>query len=195
MTVPFMIPYKFTNGVGNLINAAQLNTNFQAVDQPLALAAPLASPKFLPPLTWSGSGFLYSDAGGNWLIGNAQGVMRTLAGPTASESTPHMAGISSGVSAITPAASGTVLVIAVGGAVAGGANYLVQLAYGTGNGPVGGAAATGTPIGPQQISTTGNVSTFGVSALLSGLTIGQPYWFDLRYTSILSGITLVAVEW
>lgn len=59
---------------------------------------------------------------------------------------------------------------------------IVQLYYGIGTPPANGAAATGTAVGlPQtfQAASGGSLSPFSLTGLITGLTPGTSYWFDL----------------
>lgn len=69
----------------------------------------------------------------------------------------------------------------VANSVSGGETDL-QFYYGTGTPPIAGAAATGTATGSQmryQASTGGAWGPFSKSVLVTGLTPGASYWFDL----------------
>ena len=59
---------------------------------------------------------------------------------------------------------------------------LTRLHYGTGTPPTAGAAATGTAVSGDQYSLNGapanQICTFGMAAIITGLTKGTTYWFD-----------------
>lgn len=100
----------------------------------------------------------------------------------------QMAGLGSHL-AITPLKSGKVRVSATVSLIAGASTNapVVKWAFGTGAAPVAQAAATGTV--PETVSgavegTVAGLSAlnaaFTVSIVISGLTLGTAYWFDLQ---------------
>ena len=96
----------------------------------------------------------------------------------------------------TPTSSGKVLVTFSGFIDIGGAANLdarVRLAYGTGSSPANNTVATGT--------LTGNISegindafTFTCTTIITGLSLGTDYWFDLTGISIGGGDAATALE-
>jgi hypothetical protein len=98
--------------------------------------------------------------------------------------------------AFTPASSGKVIIIVTGtvicpSATAAGDGIKWQLCYGTGTAPANAAAVTGTAVGVFQSYTNantvlaGDVATpFTAVGVVTGLTVGTAYWFDLAAESI-----------
>jgi hypothetical protein len=89
-----------------------------------------------------------------------------------------------GTCKLTPATTGRVMIAFnyggsnASGTTAGG-GYGIQ--YGTGTAPVLGAAVTGTQLGSRPVVTTAAGQTFPIAqgGLITGLTIGTQYWFDV----------------
>ncbi len=115
--------------------------------------------------------------------------------------------------AITPASSGTILIIVSGtvvapaGTTAGlGINY--QLSYGTGTAPSNAGTLAGTQVG--AIQTYENTATvvaadvhipFSTQAVVTGLAVGTAYWIDLAAESVgtisdmgLANVSVSAIE-
>lgn len=123
--------------------------------------------------------------------------------PTASPSgTGSMAGMGAAF-AFTPTRNGRVLVtvhghVTIPAAAAAGAGLLMNLFYGTGTAPANGAAVTGTQATPALRAITGVPVTgldqrpFVLIAMLTGLTVGTPYWVDMLTTQGLAagGVTV-----
>lgn len=94
---------------------------------------------------------------------------------------------------ITPLITGKVMVI-ISGCMKNTTNTdgtQTQIRYGTGTAPTNGASLTGTTAGglvhydnPAGLTIHVPVT---VQAIVSGLTIGTPYWFDLSLASITGG--------
>lgn len=66
----------------------------------------------------------------------------------------------------------------------------VQIRYGTGTAPVNGAALTGTAIGPfsETLGLGANILVpFTTKAIITGLTAGTAYWFDLAEFAVTGG--------
>jgi hypothetical protein len=59
----------------------------------------------------------------------------------------------------------------------------VQLSYGTGTAPANGAALTGTAVGTALGTSAGPSVPVTLSAIISGLTLGTPYWIDIIQVS------------
>lgn len=84
--------------------------------------------------------------------------------------------------AITPTATGRVMVIMSGDA--GGTTLTAgtkEVRYGTGSAPTNGAATTGTAATPTRTFNNANTSRgeWSLQGIVSGLTVGTAYWFDL----------------
>jgi hypothetical protein len=83
---------------------------------------------------------------------------------------------------ITPTFSGKVLAMIVTGGIKGAASFAsqAQMRYGSGAIPFNGSPAAGTAIGTTMI-TQNDGSLLGATfcAVITGLTIGTRYWFDL----------------
>jgi len=105
--------------------------------------------------------------------------------------------------AFTPSRNGRVMVtvhghVTIPAAAAAGAGLLMNLFYGTGTAPANGAASTGTQATPAQRAITGVAVTaadqrpFVLIAMLTGLTVGTPYWVDMLTTQGLAagGVTV-----
>jgi hypothetical protein len=72
----------------------------------------------------------------------------------------------------------------------------VIIAFGTGTPPANGAAATGTTVGVNTIFTdltglTTNGAPFSKHAIITGLTPGTFYWFDLQFKAVTGGTASV----
>jgi hypothetical protein len=106
---------------------------------------------------------------------------------TTSSTTPIMAGSGSVNSwALTPAHSTRVRVTVTGTIFQGTSGIFAeaQLRYGTGTAPTAGAADTGTAAGSivQFVPTGASArAPFSLSAIITGLTAGTTYWFDVAY--------------
>lgn len=120
-------------------------------------------------------------------------------GPTGGwGTTPLMVGLNF---AFTPIASGKCFLIVAGIArnITGGAVTITGY-YGTGTAPAAGAVVPGgaTVFGPTQHVVTTSASqqaTFIVMQVISGLTVGVPYWFDLAIsTASGTGATVLDVQ-
>lgn len=65
-----------------------------------------------------------------------------------------------------------------------------RIAYGTGTAPVNGAALTGTVVGSAQLGLTGSANSavaFSNTVIVTGLTLGTAYWFDLQQRTLVGG--------
>jgi hypothetical protein len=134
-------------------------------------------------------------AGGTVTCSTPTGTdQKSIASPTAPSSTSAflMQGLAG---AITPTASGNMLITIAGtmvttnGTIDFGVAY--QVSYGTGTAPTSNAALTGTQAGTVQTYTTGAAVTagdvaqpFSVTVLVTGLTPGTTYWVDLAAKAI-----------
>jgi len=125
------------------------------------------------------------------------------ANPATTSAGPVMAGLG-GTCHLTPVYGSRVMLtftLIVFNTVATG-SVLVQMRYGTGTAPTNGAAASGTAIGSNLSSQSINANaplSITVHALITGLTPGTAYWFDLTQqagggTATLQNITCTAVE-
>ena len=98
---------------------------------------------------------------------------------------------------VTPNASGKVLV-AFDGAIGNTTPQKYSQAtifFGTGTPPANGAAPVGTPVGGKAIclsNLSGEIAPLCVKAVIGGLTIGVPYWFDLSILTQAGGQALIA---
>ena len=81
-------------------------------------------------------------------------------------------------------------------------NVSVEARYGTGTPPANGAAATGTVLGSPQVGQSAFANsrfTWSVGGIITGLTPGTAYWFDLNVlvsagTGALTNISCAAME-
>ncbi len=97
---------------------------------------------------------------------------------------------------ITPLTTGTIVlrIEAVGlstvAPASGGCSY--ALYYGSGTAPVNGAAVTGNSTGGQSAFAPGTGGMpFSLMAVVVGLSVGTPYWFDLAILAVISGTASV----
>lgn len=147
--------------------------------------------------------FLYDNGG---ILGNQTLGTRTsnesISNPTGTTNTAAyvMCGIAQ---TFTPVTSGKVLVFLSGKAnnATAADGIAIQMAYGTGTAPINGATATGTVATGLTINSTNSMFIpFTLVALVTGLTLGTAYWFDLQQeafvggTASLYGLSYVAVE-
>ncbi|MEM3844811.1 MAG: hypothetical protein QXU98_03820 [Candidatus Parvarchaeota archaeon] len=107
--------------------------------------------------------------------------------------TPANAGL--GVT-YTPSTTGRILIIVTGQVGNTNANEgaNIQLAYGTGTSPTNGSQATGTVLGNSYAVMSGinnQYFPFTFTYVLTGLTIGTRYWFDLQANVIGSGNVMI----
>lgn len=116
-------------------------------------------------------------------IGVSQSVSGSIVAPTGpAGTTPYMIGLGG---TFTPNLSGKCFIELAGVALnttGGGGNINVAGRYGTGTPPIAGAGVTGTAFGiAQHIITNANTVQIGftVIGIVSGLTLGTPYWIDL----------------
>lgn len=95
--------------------------------------------------------------------------------------------------AITPAVTGTIMIMISGDATATSTDgYKYQLRYGTGSAPANGAALTGTAAGSLvTIATVANKTPFSTQAIVTGLTPATAYWFDLALAAVTAGTASV----
>jgi len=129
--------------------------------------------------------------------------------PTGNSSTSayKMMGLGADVShpcKITPAATGRIrfTIIANGGNTSGADYGSFELYYGSGTAPANAASVTGTEIGGPWIGQANVVGTnpLNAEAIVTGLTVGTAYWFDLAAeagtagTTALSSVSCLAQE-
>jgi hypothetical protein len=111
-----------------------------------------------------------------------------------------MAGFSAGIPTIAPQASGVFLVTITGiwRTDATGGSRVLQLRYGTGNGPANGAANQGTLIGAELrssfIHSIGEGDWFSMAGLILSATIGDSLWVDLAFGATGAGGGTMSVE-
>ncbi len=135
-------------------------------------------------------------------------VARTPANQTALASATYVnngfGAIASIPCALTPTVTGRVLVAWSGDIVenATAQTATLQMVYGTGAAPANGSAVTGTAIGGELawVSLTGQLTIpFALTYLITGLTPGTAYYFDIAGkssagTAQLTNCNFMAVE-
>ncbi len=143
------------------------------------------------------------DAGTVVALSGGEGTEQAQPGnPTASTSaTGVMMGLAG---AITPATTGRVLFFISGDVqnTNSATTSTIQLYYGTGSAPANQAAITGSAIGAAlKASEAGaaQVLPFMVQAIVTGLTLGTAYWFDVSLaasanTSTIKDVSVTAFE-
>jgi hypothetical protein len=95
--------------------------------------------------------------------------------------------------AFTPGRSGTLLVQVEGQMQnsTSGDGAVAKIYYGTGTAPSNGASLTGTQKGkPAQVDAFSSASKkwpFGLTTVITGLTVGTAYWIDLGLAAITGG--------
>lgn len=150
------------------------------------------------------SGKLVIGAGCPGVIG-AVLQTTTVTAPTGTTSgTPVMMGLGA-TCKITPVTSGRVR-MGIRGALGNTAATITsnsQFKYGTGTAPANAAASTGTSVGGNIGVTSpagaSAVSAFAQEAVLSGLTVGTQYWFDIALgvnagASVMNAVSCDAFE-
>jgi hypothetical protein len=188
-------PYAFKAGFSNT-GATTLNVNaLGAKAVQLAGRALLANDitsGFYYGVVYDGTNFQLMYSSARSPLGAPAAVNAFPANPTATTSTSLvMMGL--GASApITPNRSGTLLFIISGNAqnTTAGSAFAYQLRYGTGAAPANGAALAGT-LAATQVNdlpnSTGNAVPFSTQGIITGLTIGTAYWFDLGLAAVIAG--------
>lgn len=71
-----------------------------------------------------------------------------------------------------------------------------QARFGTGSAPANGAAASGTAVGSAivaQASAANSIAPFKAGGIITGLTPGTAYWFDLSLFTLIAGSTAAAM--
>lgn len=111
-------------------------------------------------------------------------VQTTPASPTGTTSASIMMGLGNNAK-LTPLYSTRVYVVFTGNAsVNAVASWNAIFKFGTGTAPVNGAAVTGTTVGPtiQGTASTANFPIMlSLPVIITGLTPGTAYWFDLAF--------------
>ena len=116
------------------------------------------------------------------------------ANPTAPASTAafKMQGLAG---AITPGKTGSVLIVISGDIISSvttaGVGIKYQLSYGTGAAPANAGALAGTQVGtireytnPATVVAADVFIPFTISAVVTGLSLGTPYWVDLAAEAV-----------
>lgn len=136
-----------------------------------------------------------------WGVYDATGAfLTTMARPSiqlTSPANPALTASTTGVMmgnavAFTPTNTGRVLVTVTGMAKNSvvGDGTSAQLRFGTGGAPANGAALTGTTAGVYKnmiASTAAGVQGFAISVIITTLTVGTAYWFDLAVKAVTGG--------
>jgi hypothetical protein len=125
----------------------------------------------------------------SWLAPAAASVKGTANVAIGSFATALPSGVHAGAGAaggqitLSATSSGKVLMMASGSATCAtaGNSWQIYLRYGTGTPPATGAATTGTSAGVTQWQiTSGNARTpWAIQGVVTGLTPGTQYWFDI----------------
>jgi|SRR5882724_19597 len=141
-------------------------------------------------------------------IGRAMNEATFSAGLTNPTGTTSTTGLMMGLGStwkLTPVYS-TRVVLSINGSgactVATG-SFTIQPRFGTGTAPANAAALTGTTMGNASIgwsAVANSVTPFAWYFILTGLTAGTAYWFDVSLatstgTSVLSSLTATAMEY
>ena len=117
---------------------------------------------------------------------------QTLLNPTGTTSaTGVMMGLGASY-AITPTFSGNVRVEIQGNSTNNTLNdgCSLKLAYGTSTAPTNGAASAGTLFGSllnTKVPAASAPQPFAIAGLVTGLTLGTPYWFDILLARLTGG--------
>jgi len=158
----------------------------------LANYAPINNPTFTGTVTIPAGA---SIAG--YLRTTGRATAEVLGSTTAntSSTTQVMAGLGSNFH-ITPLVTGTLQVSIQANlsntTLGDGANVILR--YGTGTAPANGAAAVGTTVGntvSMAASGAGATAPINVSGVVTGLTLGTPYWFDFGYWASTGGAAAI----
>jgi hypothetical protein len=137
---------------------------------------------------------LIKNSGANydtiWSTASGVTLQSAQANPGATTSTTGvMAGLAQ---TITPARSGKIVIFIAGNGYNNTAadGYSCQIRYGTGTAPANGAAPVGTAIGATaqgHSAASGYRSSFCLTALVTGLTVGTAVWIDLLEAAVTGG--------
>ena len=132
-------------------------------------------------------------------------IQVTSAAPTGTSSagTLVMLGLAG---SITPSVTGRVLFMVSGNFASGTTNDggAAQISYGTGGAPSNGGGLTGTQVGNLATMTADLAGSdkmpFSTQFMVSTLTVGTVYWFDLAFEALTGGtfsittVTMTAME-
>lgn len=121
----------------------------------------------------------------------------TYATPANPTGTSNTSGLHAGLAvALTPQVTGRVNIRVCGNLSnstgTAGNGCKVQIRYGTGSAPANAAALTGTAVGTVvsallERATANDPLPFALEAVVSGLTLGTAYWFDISEAAIAAG--------
>ena len=117
--------------------------------------------------------------------------------PADPSTTTSTTGVMMGLAgSITPAYSGTIMIVISGDIDNNGNNNgaQVQIRYGTGSAPANAAALTGTTTGSLVKFAENNSSIrapFHLNSIVTGLTTGTAYWIDVSLASITGGTSRI----
>jgi hypothetical protein len=134
-----------------------------------------------------------SDGSGNWTVhhytraAKAASLAASVASPTGTTSaTQLMMGLGS-TFALTPKVSGRIHLTISGDFASAAAVFgTATLMYGTGTAPSNGAGTAGTQAGSNITAVPNSTSIsmpFSKTVIITGLTVGTAYWFDLKLSS------------
>lgn len=152
---------------------------------------------------WQLVGYVPSQAAGN-SYAYAEAVDASPTGTTSG--TAKMQGIGLLGASITPTTSGKVLAIVsgTGGNATTSDGGIINMRYGTGTAPSNGDATTGTLLSGtnRELDFPGasEVASFAAQRVITGLTLGTAYWFDLDSAAVgggtfdLTHVTLTLTE-
>jgi hypothetical protein len=163
------------NSSGNIVNLNNVTTSF--------------------PSTQGAKGSFYqNDGAGNISWSTAPASFFAPSNPTGTTSlfpTTKMMGLGSTVT-ITPSTTGRILFICSLTSInnTGGDGGLGIWSYGTGSAPANGVAATGTGFTNFSRATSpynSSSESMSMTGILTGLTTGTAYWFDLQLCAVGGG--------
>jgi hypothetical protein len=153
-----------------------------------------------PPEVLVGKYRVRQNSQGQLSIVNSAGVevaaitpQVVTAAPANPAGTTSTVGVMAGLGvAFTPLSTGRVEVSIAGNAAnsAAGDGAAFQIRYGTGAAPANGAALTGTAAGGlAQITSgaAGAVTSVSLYAIITGLTVGTAYYFDISEAAVTGG--------
>jgi len=139
-----------------------------------------------------------TSSAASYKVPTVASTVGTSASPSGTTSTTYVMLGLGGSWKITPTTYGNVRITINGqlnnGTTGDGINVI--MAYGTGTAPTNGAALTGTTVGINTIFTdlTGlltNGVPFSKDYIITGLTAGTAYWFDLQFKAVTGGTASV----
>ncbi len=142
----------------------------------------------------SGIGILAEGAAGglNWFK-PASLQSAVLGSVTTSSTSEVMAGFGSSCT-ITPTLTGRLRISFVGWVSINTSTSTInfEIRYGTGTPPAAGVASTGTAVGTNSAAniTPPNVMPIALSAVVTGLSAGTTYWFDMGYKVVSNSGTV-----